>query len=771
MNRLLLLFYCIISCVVPGLAQERMPSLTALQQALNKEFSDTADVRILIAAGDAYVMRRGTIDGDIDSAKLCAEKVLETALKTGRRVWEGQSYLLYAKLWREKDDRVKGKEYVLKAEAIFEKDKAKEYLADAYIELAEYYSKWDDTSLKARIRYYRDAAGIYEAQKLKFKQAETLKRLGDYYIVLPDYNEAKNMLLRSLALFKEVKYKELQGVYDLLGAACNQLGDLDNALKYALLSVKTAEELKDSTAQLSTSYNRLGLIYYNLDDKPKAVKCQSKALKVSIKLKDTSSIQILTGNLAHAYLKLKRPEEALKLMKWVERNYPAKELHLKAWMAECMLASYCVLGQYDLARPYAQSVEKARLGLPPHDPFDEQLFGPLGLYYLGIHQSREAHHFGSLLLNAAKKNGQQQLQASAYALLYKADSSKGKYQEALEHFRMFKVMNDSVFSDAKMRQISRLQVQYETEQKDQALKLKEQNIALLTREAQLQKAELRSTRFTRNVIIAGACMLVALLLLGYNRYQLKLRSNRQLKQQQDEINRKNLSLEELILSQNKLLDEKEWLLKEIHHRVKNNLQIVMSLLNTQAAFLGDKDALNVIRESRYRMQAISLIHQKLYQSENMALIDMRAYIRELVLYLKDGFLDVNKIKFELDIAPVKLDVSQSVPIGLILNEAITNAIKYAFTGSGTIIISLQSSDAGYLTLVIADNGNGFRDDEVPAQQGSMGMMLMNTLAEQLDGTLSICSNRGVTITVRFKYEEEEGRADPLVCEERTRVYV
>ncbi len=771
MNRLLLLFYNIIGCVVPAVAQEKVPSLVALQQVLKKELPDTADVRVLIAAGDAYIMRRGTVEGDVDSAKLCATKVLKAALKTGQPVWEGQSNLLYAKIWREKEDRVKGKEYVLKAKAIFEKSKAKEYLADAYIELAEYCSKWDDTELKTRIRYYQDAKRLYEAEGLKFKQAETLKRLGDYYIVLPDYSEARNMLLRSLTFYTELKYKELQGVYDLLGAAYNQLGDLDNALKYALLSVKTAEEVKDSTTQLSTSYNRLGLIYYNLDDKPKAVECQSKALQISIKLKDTSSIQILTGNLAHAYLKLKRPEEALKLMKWLERNYPAKELHLSAWIAECMLASYCALEQYDLARPYAQSVEKARLALPPRDPFDEQLFGPLSLYYLGIHQSHEAHRFGLLLLTTAMKNRQHQLQASAHALLYKADSSTGNYQEALEHFRMFKVVNDSVFSDAKMRQISRLQVQYETEQKDQALQLKEQNIALLTREAQLQKAELRSTRFTRNVIIAGACMLVALLFLGYNRYQLKLRSNRRLKQQQDEIHRKNASLEELILSQNKLLDEKEWLLKEIHHRVKNNLQIVMSLLNTQAAFLGDKDALNVIKESRYRMHAISLIHQKLYQSENMALIDMRAYIRELVLYLKDGFLDVNKIKFNLNIAPVKLDVSQSVPIGLILNEAITNAIKYAFVGCGTITVSLQSSNTGCLTLIIADNGKGFPENEVPARKGSMGMMLMNTLAEQLEGTLNIRSNNGVTITVCFKYQEEPGGADPLVCEEGVRGYV
>jgi two-component sensor histidine kinase len=770
MNKGLLLFYCMIGFVLSGLAQGKMPLSRDLQLSLKKEISDTADIRILLQAGAAYILRKGTEAGDVDSAKLCAEKVHRSAVRTGNRVWEGQSYLLYATIWRELNDPDKGKSYAERARIIFEKDKQKEHLADTYIELCEYYSIWEDSTLKVRIAYSNNAAKIYGELGLKLRQAETLTRLGDYYLTLSDFIKAKEMLLQALPLFKQAGHKEVHGIYDLLGATYYQLSDLDNALKYALLAVKTAEELKDSTSQLSTIYNRLGMIYHILDNELRAMESFQNGLRIAVRLKDTLSMQVLTGNLAHAYLKLDKAADALKLMKKQQRDYPAKEFHVKAWMAECTLSSYCGLSQYELARPYAQHLEEVRRTLAPGDSFMDQLNVPLGNYYLGIHQHVKAHECGMLVLGSSKKTGRPALEVAAHMLLYKADSAMGKYQEAFEHFRIFKIVNDSVFSVSKMRQISSLQLQFETEQKDQALKLKEQNIALLTREAQLQKAELRSTRFTRNVIIAGAGMLVALLFLGYNRYQLKLRSNKQLKHQQDEINHKNLSLEELILSQNKLLDEKEWLLKEIHHRVKNNLQIVMSLLNTQAAFLGDKDALKVIRESRYRMQAISLIHQKLYQSENMELIDIHVYIQDLVLYLKDGFSDVDKIKFDLDIAPIKLDVSQSVPIGLILNEAITNAIKYAFMGSGTVTVSLQPSDTGCLTLTIADNGKGFPEDKIPAPKGSMGMMLMSTLAEQLDGTLSICSHNGVTVMVRFKYQAGQGETDVIVCEERIENY-
>ena len=127
-----------------------------------------------------------------------------------------------------------------------------------------------------------------------------------------------------------------------------------------------------------------------------------------------------------------------------------------------------------------------------------------------------------------------------------------------------------------------------------------------------------------------------------------------------------------------LLKDKEWLIKEVHHRVKNNLQMVISLLNSQSIYLNDEAAVVAIQESQRRMHAMSLIHQKLYQSENVGVIDMRAYINEFISYLKDIFETGSSIRFEQDVDPIKLDVGQAVPVGLILNEVITNSIKYAF---------------------------------------------------------------------------------------------
>ncbi|MCF6401317.1 ATP-binding protein [Chitinophaga filiformis] len=391
-------------------------------------------------------------------------------------------------------------------------------------------------------------------------------------------------------------------------------------------------------------------------------------------------------------------------------------------------------------------------------------------YYLGKKQYETVRQYSAALAEAAQRDGRLEVLARSYASWFKADSALGRYEDAILHYQLYKASHDSLFNIMKRQQLNQLEIQFKTEQKDQALKLKQQNIELLTREAQLQEAKLQRARFIRNVIFGGAGMLVLLLVLGFNRYQLKLRSNRQMKEQQDEIYKQNLSLQELISTQDKLLEEKEWLLKEIHHRVKNNLQIVMSLLNTQSAFLNDKDALNAIRESRYRMQAISLIHQKLYQSENMALIDMHTYIHDLVIYLKEGFTGINRINFDLQIAPVKLDVSQSVPVGLILNEAISNAIKYAFAGNGTILVSLQQTGEQQLTLVVADNGKGFPADGGTPHKKSMGIMLIKTLTEQLEGTLNIQSHNGVIITVNFKYQEKQAFTGPVAFEEEITDY-
>jgi two-component sensor histidine kinase len=160
---------------------------------------------------------------------------------------------------------------------------------------------------------------------------------------------------------------------------------------------------------------------------------------------------------------------------------------------------------------------------------------------------------------------------------------------------------------------------------------------------------------------------------------------------------------------------------------------------------------------------MSLIHQKLYGSENVSSIDMSVYIRELVSYLSESFNTEQRVRFELAIEPLEMDVSQAVPLGLILNEAITNSIKYAFPNdrSGVISISLSNTDLHNYLLTISDNGIGMPVQVKYKKPSSLGMSLMTGLSEDLDGNFSIESKNGTTIRVSFVHDPGIKRQDIL----------
>ena len=334
-----------------------------------------------------------------------------------------------------------------------------------------------------------------------------------------------------------------------------------------------------------------------------------------------------------------------------------------------------------------------------------------------------------------------------HLLQFKVDSAQAHYPAAMRHYQRYTALKDSLLNETTNQQMAELDVRYQTRQKEQALRLRQQEIRLLTQQRKTQQTQ-------RNALLCGTLLLLALLALGYNRYRLKRRSNRLLQAQQQEIFHKNENLQ-------LLLAEKERLLKEIHHRVRNNLQVIMSLLNSQANSLTDQAALSAIQESQHRVQAVALIHQKLYQAEGLSRIPMKAYIEEVVAYLEHFYELPQPVYFQLDIDPVELDVAQAIPLGLIINEALTNALKYAFRDGrcGTVRLSLRRLDRNQLEasqperslleLTIEDDGAGLPADYNPGQSGSLGMTLMLGLSEQLGGALRVKSRPGLTITLTF----------------------
>ncbi|QNA45894.1 sensor histidine kinase [Lacibacter sediminis] len=228
---------------------------------------------------------------------------------------------------------------------------------------------------------------------------------------------------------------------------------------------------------------------------------------------------------------------------------------------------------------------------------------------------------------------------------------------------------------------------------------------------------------------------------------------KKLKAQQQVISKKNKSLQDLLSEKENLLEEKEWLRKEIHHRVKNNLHTVLSLLESQSVFLKD-EALAAIQDCQHRVHSMALLHQKLYQSENLSAINMSVYLPELINYLSESFNIKERIRFHLQIEPLELEVSLAVPLGLILNEAITNAIKYAFKrpDNNDITISMSSLSNKNVSLTVSDNGIGLPEDFDVETTSSLGIKLMKGLTEDIGGSFTIEGKAGCKITILFSID-------------------
>jgi two-component system, sensor histidine kinase PdtaS len=675
---------------------------------LLKKSSTKTQIRLMLETVKYNVVFVGLGQNEMDSALLFANRSLVLSESINSPELTSQSFLQLSNLYYEKEEIPVAKDFFLKA--LNEVKKA--------------------NYLEGEAEIFSQASGnLILDQSLLDELLLSRERLMIGYQKIADKETSSK--IQSLIVMGD---SQISYYYTIRG-------NLSKALFYGLEMVKMVE--KNNNPFLNEiPYQFVAKIYLDLEKFEQSIEYFKKTCSILYKKNGMVDGTILK-NMTKAYIGLDKPAEALAFINTnVKRGGYDDKLSLKL-IAESLGNCYFQMKQYDKAEKYYLEC----FGLAKKMHYRETLvsFVPLGRLYVVSKQYQKAKpYLQELVSDANKAIVPISVQRDAHFMLFKVDSASGKFLSAINHFHEYKSMNDSLFNEKSNGQIEALSLQYETEKKDK-------DIQLLTTQGELQENALKRARFSRNAFITGAIILFILLATLYSRYQLKQRSNRQLQTQQAEINQQNQLLKQYLAEQEKLVEEKEWLVKEIHHRVKNNLQMVISLLNTQSEFLDHPSALQAIRESRERMQAIALIHQKLYQPDNNSLIDMAAYIQEMVTYLGSSFLESGRINFQLDIECIQLDVSKAVPLGLILNEAITNAVKYAFPNEmqGTITISLKSINDQTILLKVADNGKGLPDDFTIANNGSLGIQLMKLFAEQLEGELSFLTKQGLEISLTF----------------------
>ena len=255
-----------------------------------------------------------------------------------------------------------------------------------------------------------------------------------------------------------------------------------------------------------------------------------------------------------------------------------------------------------------------------------------------------------------------------------------------------------------------MQTKYETEKKETLL--------------QRRQMELYMT-------LGGLLLLLLIALLLWSGYINKRKHNRVLEQRNE---------------------EKEFLIKEIHHRVKNNLQVLSSLLSLQSDYVRDPAALDAVMEGRNRVQSMGLIHQKLYTGENLASVDMQDYVRDLTDQLLSSFGLEDRVDINLAIQIGALDVDSAIPLGLIINELVTNSLKYAFPGNltaGKMEIRLWINEEKELCLLVSDDGVGLKNAADTADSTAFGTDLVQILSRKLKGRIQTHTDPGFATFIRF----------------------
>jgi len=200
------------------------------------------------------------------------------------------------------------------------------------------------------------------------------------------------------------------------------------------------------------------------------------------------------------------------------------------------------------------------------------------------------------------------------------------------------------------------------------------------------------------------------------------------------------------------LQEKDLMLREIHHRIKNNLQMISSLLSLQARRLKDTEASEKLTQCNTRIQAMALIHNKLYGCKDVTQIDLRQYLQELIYYLRSIYGKSSNVQFSIELDDIHLNLDRTIPLGLIINEIITNALKHAFSPEqrGLIIISLKKNCQNIL-LTVRDNGRGIPEEIDIDNSKTVGLLIINSLVDQLEGTIDIQRDNGTCITIDCPY--------------------
>ncbi|MBP7478353.1 MAG: sensor histidine kinase, partial [Chitinophagales bacterium] len=340
--------------------------------------------------------------------------------------------------------------------------------------------------------------------------------------------------------------------------------------------------------------------------------------------------------------------------------------------------------------------------------------------YVRLKDISNAQLYATRLLSDAKKRNAKLYIRDGYKTLAEIAELKGDTKLALEHYKRYKTYNDSIFEINRERNITNMEAMAALSKNEQEIKFKTMQQSLENKNLKNQNSGLQKQR----MLILILCIIFAVLIV------MLYKSNR-------EVSTMNNDLEKAKARVEKQVVEKEIMVKEIHHRVKNNLTMLKGLLYLQAKSSNHKEAKTALEECQLRIENMALVHQKLYDENNIGKLNFLEFLETMFDQLNGMYKD-SKSHVELELSGVcsPLNVSTAIPLGLMMNELITNSFKYAFEQiePGRIQINVEES-AGVLKIRYSDNGPGLKEP-LNLNMGGFGFKLLDIFAEQLSATIS-----------------------------------
>lgn len=579
------------------------------------------------------------------------------------------------------------------------------------------------------------------------------------------YQKSKEAFLISLSYSKKKNLIELQvSALNSLGILFDILGKRDSAFFFFELCVVKLKKIDNQETEASVHFN-MGGLYVSIGNYAQALTKYFESLTIREKYKDLRRMAICMEAIASVYEKQKKYELAYSYYKQAQKRLSIKEHSFNLGILYCNLANLFIhTKKIDSADAYIgkaselattikdeeglaytlilqAEVEIQRQDLPKALTLSEKA----SEYFLSIAYPEleyETLHQQVRILSLMKRDAQAKTLAQSLSSKYQYTGLKnlhqdlhqslalinerqGFYSEALKHERLYHAYRDSLYNVELAGELADLRTKYESEKNARVLDK-------MSLEQELQTKVLARTKAQIMWLVIGLVLVVIASVIIWKLYKDRTRAATALEE-------KNLIIEDALM-------ERELLLKEIHHRVKNNLQIVSSLLNIQAE--SDFSAQEVIKTSQDRIQAMAMIHEKLYQSEQLNSLNSKDYIENLIAQYKVSHMDsIVQPTFVTKLSEITLSLDKLIPIGLIINECITNTFKYAFLSQdhGEINISLQENSK-QATLSISDNGSGFDANQ---KKVNLGMRLIEGLTKQLDGSLQMSSEKGTRYDISF----------------------